>query len=63
MSGEKVAEMMIVGSRYQHSAARELRVVARNKIRKRRKITKDHGFRGRLRGEDYDVLFEFLAIL
>ena len=32
VSAEKVAEMMIVGSRFKHSAARELLVVARDKI-------------------------------
>ena len=63
MSGEKVAEMMIVGTRYQHSAARELTMVARNKIRERREITRDLGFRERLRREDHDVLFEFLEIM
>ena len=40
----------------------ELRVVARNKIKERREITEDLGFREKLRGE-VDVLFEFLAIL
>ena len=63
VSGEKVAEMMIVGSRYQHSAARELRMVAREFIKARREITEDRGFRERLRREDHDILFEFLAIL
>ena len=55
--------MMIVGSRYQHSAARELRVVARHKIRQRREITDDPAFREKLREEDHDVLFEFLAVM
>ena len=45
---EKVAEMIIAGSRYQHTAARELRLVARNKIRKRRELTADWAFRERL---------------
>ena len=54
--------MMIVGSRYQHSAARELRVVARDKIKERSEITEDPGFRERLSG-DVDVLFEFLKIM
>ena len=65
VSGEKVAEMVIVGSRYQHSAARQLRVLARDKIRERREITEDLGFREKLSGEidGFVVLFEFLAIL
>ena len=63
MSGEKVAEMIIVGSRYKHSAARELREVARNKIKERREITEDPAFRESLRGEDPNVLFDFLAII
>ena len=63
VSGEKVAEMIIVGSRYQHSEARELRVVAREKIRQRREITADLAFRERLREEDQDVLFDFLAVM
>ena len=62
-SGEKVAEMIIVGTRYQHSAARELREVARDKIRQRREITEDPAFREKLRGEDHDVLLEFLAVM
>ena len=45
---EKVAEMMIVGSRHQHTVARELIVVARNKISRRRQITQDRAFRERL---------------
>ena len=61
VSAVKVAEMIIVGSRYKNSAARKLMVVARNKIRERREITKDQGFRERLR--DHDVLFEFLPIM
>ena len=63
MSGAKVAEMIIAGSRYQHSEARQLREVARDKIRQRREITEDLAFRERLRGEDYEVLFEFLAVM
>ena len=35
VSGEKVAEMIIVGSRYKHSKARELTLVARDKIRQK----------------------------
>ena len=61
MSAEKVAEMIIVGSRYQHSKARELREVARDKIRQRREITGDPEFREKLRGED--DLFDFLALM
>ena len=63
MSAVKVAEMIIAGSKYQHSQARQLRVVARDKIRQRREITEDLAFRERLRGEDHDVLFEFLAVM
>ena len=48
VSGEKVAEMIIVGSKYQHSAARQLRLVARDKIRQRREITEDLAFLERL---------------
>ena len=58
LSAEKVAEMIIAGSRHQHSAARELREVAKDKIKERREILQDTGFRDRLRG--LDVLFEFL---
>ena len=63
VSGEKVAEMIIVGSRYQHSAARELREVARDKIKEKREITEDPAFREKLRGEDDTVLFDFLAVM
>ena len=63
VSGEKVADMIIAGSRYQHSEARQLRVVARDKIRKRKEITEDLAFREKLREEDHDVLFDFLAVL
>ena len=59
VSGEKVAEMIIVSSRC--PAARELRVVARDKIRQRREIIEDIEFRDRLSGENLSVLFEFLA--
>ena len=53
---EKVAEMIIAGSRYQDTAARELRLGARNKIRERPGITENQAFRDRL-------LKEFLADL
>ena len=61
VSGGKVAEMIIVGSRYQHSAAKELTMVARDKIRQRRDIIDDPAFREKLRGED--ALFNFLDSL
>ena len=61
VSGGKVAEMIIVGSRYQHSAAKELTMVARDKIRQRRDIIDDPAFREKLRGED--ALFNFLAVM
>ena len=61
MSGEKVAEIFIVGTRY--SEARELREVARDKIRQRREIIHDQAFRKRLREEDHDVLFDFLEVI
>ena len=32
LSGEKVAEMIIVGSRYKHSAAEQLTIVAREDL-------------------------------
>ena len=48
--------MIIVGSRYQHSAAKELTIVARDKIRQRREIINDQAFSERLREEDHDVL-------
>ena len=63
VSGKKVAELIIVGSMFQDSAARQLRMVARDKIKERKEITEDLGFRERLRMEDYDVLFEFLPII
>ena len=48
---EKVAEMIIVGIRYQDTVARDLGLVARNKIRWRRQIMEDWAFRERLLGE------------
>ena len=62
VSGEKVAEMIIAGSRYQHSEARQLRVVAREKIRQRREITADLAFRERLR-EDHNCVIDFLEFI
>ena len=62
VSGEKVAEMIIVGSKFKHSTARELRLVARDKIRQRREIIKDQAFREKL-SEDLTLLFEFLAVM
>ena len=55
--------MIIAGSRYQHSEARQLREVARDKIRQRREITDDDTFREKLLGEYHDILFNFLALL
>ena len=52
--------MISAGSRYQQSAARELRVVAWELIRSRSEITEDPVFREKLRGED--ALFEFLTV-
>ena len=49
MSPEEVAEMIIMASRYQHRVARELREVARDKIKRRREIISDQAFRERLR--------------
>ena len=63
LTAEKVAEMIIVGSRYKHSKARELTLVARDKIRRRRQIIEDTGFRDRLSGENLGVLFEFLTVV
>ena len=63
VSGKKVAEMIIVGSRFKHSTARELRMVAREKIRQRSEITEDPEFRERLRREDDEILFQFIAIM
>ena len=63
VNAEKVAEMIIVGSRYKHSKARELTLVARDKIRRRREIIEDTGFRDRLSGENLGVLFEFLTVV
>ena len=62
VSAVKVAEMIIVGSRYQHSKARKLTEVARDKIRQRREITEDPAFREKL-SEDLKVLFEFLGVM
>ena len=61
VSAVKVADMIIAGSRYQHSEARQLRWVARDKIRQRREITDDLEFRGR-RGEDYNYVICFFCI-
>ena len=63
VSAVKVAEMIIVGSRYKHSKARELREVARDKIRERREITAELAFRQRLQREDHAVWFDFLEII
>ena len=63
VSGEKIAEMIIMGSRYQHGEVRKLREVARHKIRQRREITEDPAFREKLREEDHDVLFEFIGVM
>ena len=60
VSGGKVAEMILAGSRYQHGAARELRVVAADLIRSRSDITEEPAFREKLRGDD--ALFEFLTV-
>ena len=49
VSGEKLVQMIIAGSRFQHSVVKQLMVVARKKIRQSNKITKDLGFRERLR--------------
>ena len=58
LSGEKVAEMIIVGSRYKHSAARKLMVVAREKIKERREITENPAFRERLQSENHAVFWQ-----
>ena len=63
MSAEMVAELIIVGSRYQHSAAKELTMVARDKIRQRRDIIHEPAFREKMREEDHDVLLDFLAVM
>ena len=62
LSGEKVAEMIIAGSRYQDSAARELREVARDKIKERREMMDDPVFRERLR-EDHNCVVEFIKFI
>ena len=62
LSGEKVAEMIIAGSRYQDSVARELREVARDKIKERREIMDDPVFRERLR-EDHNCVVEFIKFI
>ena len=62
VSGEKVADMIIAGSRYKHSEARQLRVVARDKIRQRREITEDLAFREKLR-EDHNCVIDFLEFV
>ena len=58
VSGEKVAEMLKAGRRYKHSAARELMMVAGDKIKERREITEDLGLRERLE----EVFADFLNI-
>ena len=62
LSGEKVAEMIIAGSRYQDSAARTLREVARDKIKERREMMDDPVFRERLR-EDHNCVVEFIKFI
>ena len=62
VTAEKVAEMIIVGSRYKDRAPWELMEVARDKIREKREITEDPVFREMLR-EDPEVLLEFLAVM
>ena len=54
--------MIIVGSRYQNSKARDLRVLARDKISQRSEITDDQGFREKLR-EDHEGVIEFIKFL
>ena len=61
VSAARVAEMISAGGRYQYSVARELRWVARERIRQRREITEDPAFREKLRGDD--ALFELLALM
>ena len=63
VSAVKVADMIIAASRYKHSAA-WCRLVARDKIRaRRREITDDPAFIEKLRGEDPIVVIEFLAVM
>ena len=54
--------MIIAGSRYQDSAARELREVARDKIKERREIMDDPVFRERLR-EYHNCVVEFIKFI
>ena len=60
VSSEKVAEMIIVGSKYKDSAARELTMVARDKIRQRREIIEDKAFTLKLRSKHPMILIEIL---
>ena len=62
VTAEKVAEMIMAGSRYKNSVARELRVVAKDKIRERREITEDPAYREKLR-EDPDCVIDFIEFL
>ena len=52
--------MIIVSSRYQHTKARELMAVARDKIRQRREIIDDKAFMLKLRWEHPMILIEIL---
>ena len=63
LSGEKVAEMMIVGRNYHHTVARELREVAGIKIIESPEITSEQVFIEKLRGEDPIVSIEMIAQL
>ena len=53
--------MIIAGSRYKRSEAKDLTNMASDKMEKRREITEDLAFREKLRGED--ALFDFLALM
>ena len=60
LSAEKVAEMIIAGSRYKYSNARKLMILARDKIRQRREITDEKSFILKLRWEHPMILIEIL---
>ena len=63
-AAEKVADMLIAGSRYQHnSAARRLTDVAKFKLKERREIAEDPAFREKLGEEDPRVLSEIIVDL
>ena len=57
----KVADMIIAGSRYEHTLARDLIRVARRKISEKREITKNKNFREKLRREDPMFLLRFCS--